>query len=283
MKRTSNKVNYEIPTALYFYATGRLPMAAKLKTLEPSAPPAIDPANPKNFTMARIIFGGNFDPEPAAWPRFARQLNDAGATSPALPDGTGPRLPIASNQRLLTVANVAIKDLNPQKYPVAHMTGTAKFLIKPEEVDALRRYLDAGGTLIADAAGGSDAFAAEFLRMAQLIYPNTQPASLPPDHPIFTGKFTDHSFGNGEKATEINFRKYGSLALHQQISTASLQAFTVNGRARIIFSPYDITSGLLGTNTWGIIGYAPDSARTLAGNLVRYAAQSAAAQTTQPK
>ena len=36
----------------------------------------------------------------------------------------------------------------------------------------------------------------------------------------------------------------------------------------MIFSPLDLTSGLLGTNTWGIIGYAPDYAQSLLQNII---------------
>ncbi|MCL5769914.1 MAG: hypothetical protein M1588_01155 [Planctomycetes bacterium] len=39
----------------------------------------------------------------------------------------------------------------------------------------------------------------------------------------------------------------------------------------ILFSPWDITSGLLGTNTWGIAGYTPASAQKLARDILLYA------------
>jgi hypothetical protein len=38
----------------------------------------------------------------------------------------------------------------------------------------------------------------------------------------------------------------------------------------ILYSGEDITSGLLGTNTYGILGYSPNAAANLARNLLLY-------------
>jgi hypothetical protein len=46
---------------------------------------------------------------------------------------------------------------------------------------------------------------------------------------------------------------------------------TVNNRMAVIFSNEDITSGLLGTSTWGVGGYTSDSALPIARNLVLFA------------
>ena len=42
------------------------------------------------------------------------------------------------------------------------------------------------------------------------------------------------------------------------------------GRYAILFSPLDVTSGLLGTETWGICGYEPATAEGLARDMVLY-------------
>ncbi len=43
------------------------------------------------------------------------------------------------------------------------------------------------------------------------------------------------------------------------------------GKGAVIFCPIDITTGLLGSDTWGIIGYQPAYARSLLKNVVLWA------------
>jgi hypothetical protein len=43
----------------------------------------------------------------------------------------------------------------------------------------------------------------------------------------------------------------------------------------VIYTPLDLSSGLLGTSTWGILGYAPDYSEALARNIVNTAVQGA--------
>jgi len=44
------------------------------------------------------------------------------------------------------------------------------------------------------------------------------------------------------------------------------------GRGRVFYTSMDITSGLLGTNTWGIAGYEPAYAQALVKNLILWTA-----------
>jgi hypothetical protein len=40
------------------------------------------------------------------------------------------------------------------------------------------------------------------------------------------------------------------------------------GKGAVIYNPLDIESGLLGTNTWGILGFEPAYASSLMKNIV---------------
>ena len=40
------------------------------------------------------------------------------------------------------------------------------------------------------------------------------------------------------------------------------------GKGAVIYNPLDLTSGLLGTNTWGILGFEPSYASALMKNVV---------------
>ena len=46
---------------------------------------------------------------------------------------------------------------------------------------------------------------------------------------------------------------------------------TLEGRVGVLCSEEDVTSGLLGTDTWGISGYMPASAVKLARDIVLFA------------
>jgi hypothetical protein len=47
------------------------------------------------------------------------------------------------------------------------------------------------------------------------------------------------------------------------------------GQGDVYMTTLDVTSGLLGTNTWGIVGYDPQYAEDLAKNLVLWTARNA--------
>ena len=45
------------------------------------------------------------------------------------------------------------------------------------------------------------------------------------------------------------------------------------GKGRVVFSAVDVCSGLLGTNTWGIVGYLPEYSEAVVKNLILLGAQ----------
>jgi hypothetical protein len=48
---------------------------------------------------------------------------------------------------------------------------------------------------------------------------------------------------------------------------------SVDGKVKILLSRYDLTSGLVGSNAWGIVGYTPESSANIAENLLRFGIQ----------
>jgi hypothetical protein len=251
-QRTTAKPLFELPTALYFYATGKVPLKPKLKALdfpEPSSPPS------RTLALARVRYAGNWNPEPQAWSRLAKMLHSRG------PDGIE-----------LKVSEAPMAELDPKATPVAEMTGTARFLIKDTDIAALKAYLDGGGLLIVDAGGGSKDFTETFGEMVQRIYPGAKLEPLPPGHPIFTGAFADQG-GKGPDLSTVDFRKYGIIALGKRITQPDLQSVSVDGKVKILLSRYDLTSGLVGSNAWGIVGYTPESSANIAENLLRFGIQ----------
>jgi hypothetical protein len=62
----------------------------------------------------------------------------------------------------LQIKPVRFADLDPRATPVVHMTGTTGFPANPADAAALKKFIDGGGTLIADAAGASPDFRRSF-------------------------------------------------------------------------------------------------------------------------
>jgi len=54
---------------------------------------------------------------------------------------------------------VALDSPELREFTIAHLTGTARFTLSTDELRGLRVFLTNGGTLLADAAGGSADFA----------------------------------------------------------------------------------------------------------------------------
>ena len=56
----------------------------------------------------------------------------------------------------------------------------------------------------------------------------------------------------------------------------------LNGRARVIYSPDDLSAGLVGQNVDGVSGYDPATATELMTRIVLYASGAAAPETKPP-
>jgi len=248
-KRYAAADNFAVPANLYFYATGKGTLRSKLSPLLVAPATA---GTTHTITMARLECGDNPNPEPGAWDR-------------------GAKLARADFKTDLQVATIKVKDLDPKKYQIAHLTGTTAFTLNDEDLKALAAYLNGGGVLFADAAGGKGEFTVSFYALEKQLYPDSPPAPIPANHPLLQGNFPD-----GEAVGDPEFRKYAKLKIGGGRSVA-LDAVVVGGRTRIIYSPYDISSGLLGTQTWGIIGYAPDTAESLARNILLWSTNQGAA------
>ena len=237
MRELSHRAAWDIPANIYLYATGKVDSREKFQSL------VVAPGTggtSRTINLARVSYAGNWDPEPGAWPRMAK-------------------LAAARFNTDLEITTVKVADLDPHKTPIAHMTGTTGFSLDTDDVAALRKYLEGGGTLLVDAGGGSDTFNSSFTKLAAELFPKDQLADLPVSSPVITGQMPD-----GANASNVDFRRI----LLKKSGKPPLQVVQHNGRNVIYYSSLDLTSGLLGTNTWGIKGYSPDSAQAVLRNML---------------
>jgi len=237
--------NWNIAAAMHFYAERTLWAEGRLRSLT-VADAAAKPV--RRIAVGRLAYAGNWDPEPGAWRRFGRVAEASFSTG-------------------LEVAAVKAGDLDAGKMPLVHMTGTGAFTLTEEERAKLAAYVKAGGVLFADAAGGDEAFAKSFAELAKAAWPEEALEEVPASDTLFAGKMAD-AVEVGETELRRSARmKYGYNADKQP----PLQGIKRGGRWAVIFSPLDVTSGLLGTNTEGIVGYMPETSEKLARDVVLYA------------
>lgn len=158
-------------------------------------------------------------------------------------------IPVAPREAVVTLDS---EDLH--RHPLLYMSGHGRVALTTAELDALRRYLDAGGFLWADDNYGLDA---SFRETVSRLYPDGKLVPLGGDHPLY------HSF----------YGLPGLPKIHVHDGDPA-QGFGVirNGRLVIFYSwSSDIGDGLEDPDVHGDPADARESAARMAVNVLTYA------------
>ncbi len=200
---------------------------------------------------ARLKFNGNYDPEKLAYLRFSMMM----ARDYGLKVEVAPPMDI-------------VKDLANAKVKLAILTGTGKLNLTAEEKAALKTFTDNGGILFIDAAGGSTTFATSAENVLEEIYGKRALRSLPMTSDIYTLKNADRSL----VIRDVRYRSKTEARLGAGNRSPGLKAI-LNSKDMpiVIYSPEDITTGLVGFPAHTIDGYERDSAFKLMRNIAFYA------------
>lgn len=205
-----------------------------------------DPAAKPNkiVRVARIRYNGNWDPEPQAWPQMTAWLANKGVAR-------------------IETQTVKLGDAL-DGFVIAHLTGTTAIALDGNAKAALKKFLDGGGTLLVDAAGGAREFGASLEAQLPMILAAGTFKNLPLSHKLFA---TDV---NPLKAVAV--RDFANRGTGAGSADTRLQTIEIAGRPAVIFSKLDLTAGLVGFTIDGIPGWAPASAREIVGKIVEAAA-----------
>ena len=152
-----------------------------------------------------------------------------------------------------------------QNMALAHFSTTNSFELSDVQQKVLKQYLDDGGVLVFDAAGGSTAAQISFETLMAKMYPGEKLKTLDINHPIYTGD----GF-SGAKITQATYRRYAMEHI-AKTTLPRLRVLEVKGKIVAIDSPEDLSAGLVGYNIDGIVGYSPASATELMRNIVLWA------------
>jgi len=194
--------------------------------------------------VARLKYEGNFDPEPLAWRRLAIGMSNRHRI----------RLEVSDPMKIIA--------LDARKWPIAAMTGTDAFSLSQKESDSLKKYISEGGTLVIDAAGGSREFGKSVRKQ---ILPLVKDGGSGPvaRHVIFSGP---------EPMKKVVYRPNFAIALGQEKNEPRLKGVLDGKRLAIIFSPDDITGGLVGGPCYRLRGYNSKTAVAIMTNLLCHVA-----------
>jgi hypothetical protein len=202
--------------------------------------------------FARLQYGGNWDPEPGGWLRLAAILHnhyrtDLDVTTLKLSDDS--------------LAAPAGKGTAPLK--IAHLTGTATFNLTDAELTRLKQFIANGGTLIIDAGGGSSQFATSAEAILKKLFPAEIDDALA--HPL---TLDDPLYKLAEAPIpSVDYRAYARNVL-SDIHMPRVVGIRQGGRIVAYYSREDLSAGLVGQPTDGIVGYAPATATAIMRNII---------------
>ena len=204
----------------------------------------------KPVNVARVKYAGNFNPEPGGWRRLSNVLhNDR-----------------VADLTVTVVDPAAGGKLDPKQFPLAVLTVADVDVQLGDAVrSAVRNYVNGGGTLLVDAAGGRSAYRsaaeAEIAKMFPAA-PHELPV-LPPNDPVLSGPKL--------AVKTVDYRRYERSG--RMAHDPRLRGYAIGGRTAVLYSPEDVSVGLVGQPIDGVAGYTPADATKVVTAVVAYAAK----------
>ena len=204
----------------------------------------------RKFRFLRVQHEGNWNPEPLAMERFVRMMKHLHGVT------------IRQDEPLDAA------DLSGAEAKIALMTGTGPLTLNEKQTEGLKQFLQKGGTLLVDAAGGDEEFYNSARKLFSTLLEEQSPKTIPTDSPIFTRA--------GMVIEKVAYRRM--TGMRTQGDAPRIETFQIGDRMAVFLSREDLTVGLLGASGWEVDGYAPGtvskpgSAFQLVRNLLVHAA-----------
>jgi len=197
-----------------------------------------------DFVFAQLIHEGDWDPDPSAVHNLLKYARDNST------------LEVKFKRQ-----NVQLKDPKTTTYPLLYMTGHREFHWDDEEAARLKRYLKAGGMLVADACCGRMAFDMAFRSEIGKVFPEQGLQRLSEDHPVYHC----HSAIRTVEYTPRVREDFGPF------DSPELEGIEVDGRLAVLYSKFDLGNGWEQFPHAYSYGLKDDSALALGTNAIVYA------------
>ena len=195
----------------------------------------------QRFTLAQLRHQGDWNPDPNSTFQWLRHL---------------------SLETSLAV-DFDLKSVDPDEprlaeYPFLFMTGFRDPKFTDAQLNALRRHIDAGGTLFINNCAGYSEFDKHVRALLGELFPDQKLAPVELDHPLLESLFVIDG---------VRDRRTGAPR------DVELEGITVRDRLVVVYSKADMITQLKQVSDPFGNGYDAESCRQLALNIVAYALQ----------
>lgn len=214
----------------------------------------------RSTSVARIRHESNWDSEPGGWARLANVMHNFDQLDINV-EPVGVARGQSGDAEVPTTRPTV---LDPKRHIIAHLSATKAVQMSPEMKQMIKRYIDDGGLLVMDAAGGSPEAGGSFDLFLRELYPNVLFGNMKLDHPIYNA-----ATHGGQILKEVTYRRSQTLA---SVRIPRLRGAVIGTKLIAILSAEDISGGLVGYNTAGLTGYSPASATDLMRNIILWRA-----------
>lgn len=195
------------------------------------------------FRVGQIRHNGPWKTRAAAFPMLLNHFHSATGT------------PVSFELRDVSLTEASIFEM-----PFLYMTGTTDFILSDEEIALLRKFLNNGGILLAEAGEGRQSFDKAFREQIAKVLPGKSLAALPPEHPIFARPLD---------ARVVRARPALALRNNNQVEQApELYGIELNGTLSVIYTPNDLSAGWEQAPAPYALGYESRDALALGVNIL---------------
>lgn len=232
---------------LLLYATDLGALKGRFAHALPPEAPA--PKAGQTVTVARARFGGD-GAHPQDWDAAAHLWSGVSGYVEHLSGVTvapQPAVPLTAEA------------LDPKRIALLHLSGRQRLTLTAAEGQALKRYVEGGGTVLVEAWGGAGAFAEGARAALTDLFGPTRP--LEETAPLALGRFAGGSDLTTEAPITLAARKARGAGL-------PLEIIERGGRPAVIFSPLDLSAAATGVAIHQRQGYTPEGARRVLTNVV---------------
>lgn len=178
-------------------------------------------------------------------------------------------LQITADKELM---NISAADENLTDYPLLFMHGKEAFHFSEKQRKGLKKHLENGGLLFADAVCSSKAFADSFADEMKTLFPDLTFDKIPLNDPVFSADDGGFKIDFLDmRTTEQTPERKPAVKIRQTQPVLYGIKFPNTDRWAVIFSPYDVSCALEKAGSMECRGYTQESALKLAANIVVYA------------
>lgn len=151
------------------------------------------------------------------------------------------------------------------------MHGRTEFQFDQQQRSAVAEFIKNGGVVLGSSICGNEAFTKSFRDEMKIILPESPLQIMNSDHPALTSSYDGFDIrlvSIRMPATTTDGQKFG-----KRRGPPKLEFATVDGVARVFYSPLDISCALESPNSVQCPGYDTNDAAKIVANLILYSVQ----------